>query len=95
MSITIFVVATLGITAGVVIANLWNDWRALRKRVAMLEDTSDKRHLPYAVAESIEDAEAVVIRRMLKRKAEYELANADDENLLGHLKNARNNRRAR
>ncbi len=86
----------VGILAGVGVTRLQHDYeqrqRELTDRIAKLEEASDRRHLPYKTAESIENAEAVVIRRMQNRKAEFDFANAEDENLLGHLKNARNNR---
>lgn len=63
-------------------------YKNMEKRIEDLEKASDKRHLPYKVAEEIEDATAAI----LKARREIDFDKEVLDNALGHLHNARNNR---
>lgn len=80
----------LSFLAGLVIASLRHEWQNMRKRIAELEQASNKRHVPYAVAEEIEDATAAILLAV----SEIEFKKSVLDNALEHLHNARNNRRA-
>lgn len=91
MSITNAFIATLGLLVGVLVTSLLFEWRAMRKRIAELEKASDKRHLPYAAAEEIENA-ALAIDLLMD---DLEFKRSLLQNALGHIQNARENKRAR
>jgi hypothetical protein len=78
----------VGALAGAAAVGMYNRQKNLEKRIADLEETSNKKHLPYKVAEEIEDAMAAIIHWQYERKMDNEWL----ENAMNHLKNARNNR---
>lgn len=89
MSIFIAIIfIILGALAGAASVAMYNRQKNLEKRIADLEEVSNKKHLPYKVAEEIEDAMAAIIHWQYEQKLDGEWL----ENALNHLKNARNNR---
>ena len=82
----IFIIS--GMLAGAASVAMYNRQKNLEKRIADLEDASNKKHLPYKVAEEIEHAMASIIHWQYEKKLDDEWL----ENAMNHLKNARNNR---
>lgn len=70
---------------GIAIATLYHTIQDLRREVRELKAANAQR-LPYAAAESIENASAGLVRL----KAELDFKQSLVDNVLGHLGNARN-----
>jgi hypothetical protein len=81
-----FVILILGVLAGASSVAMYS---SLEKRIHALEQASDKRHLPYKTAEEIENAMAA----LLIAESEIDFKKELLDNAIGHLKNARNNRK--
>jgi hypothetical protein len=75
----------IALFAGFAIGKTYTDIKCLRDRIASLESAQAK-HLPYKTAESIEDAEAAIIKAMREVHFNSELL----ENALSHMQIARN-----
>lgn len=77
-----------GVLAGAGAVALYNRQKNLEKRIADLEEVSNKKHLPYKVAEEIEDAMAGLINY----EFDLQITKERIDNVLNHLKKARNNK---
>lgn len=82
MEIALAIIAALA--AGFAIGKEYAEIRHMRERITALE-AAQARHLPYRTAESIEDAEAAIIKAMHEVRFNNELL----ENALAHMQIAR------
>ena len=85
---TAIVFIITGVLAGAASVAMYNRQKNLEKRIADLEDLSNKKHLPYKVAEEIEDAMAGLIHY----EFDLQITKERIDNVLNHLKKARNNK---
>lgn len=85
MALYIALALIVTFTAGIAIGQAHSEFRHMRERIAALE-ASQARHLPYRTAESIEDAEAAIIKAMREVRFNNDLL----ENALAHMQSARN-----
>jgi uncharacterized membrane protein YraQ (UPF0718 family) len=78
--ISVMAALIAGIAIGLVLA----EFTHMRERIAALE-AAQAKHLPYKTAESIEDAEAAIIKAMREVRFNNDLL----ENALAHMQSAR------
>lgn len=86
--IVAFIILISGLGIGGLAVGLFATICALTRRVKELEQASDRRHLPYKVADEIEDATAAILKLEHEMQFRKELI----ENALNHLRKARNNK---
>jgi len=61
MSITfVIVLSVLSAVMGAGVLRLWQEFKAMKQKLAKLQEANDKRHLPYKSAEALEHALAAL-----------------------------------
>lgn len=82
MEIALAIIVALA--AGFGVGKIYSEYQHMRERIVALE-AAQAKHLPYRTAESIEDAEAAIVKAMCEVRFNNELL----ENALAHMQIAR------